>query len=1058
MRPVRLEIEGLACFRDRQVIDFAALELFAICGPTGAGKSTLLDAMTFALYGEVPRVDSKSRTEMISAARDQAKVMLDFDVGADHYRIMRTLPRRGVNKVRLERREGAAWKSVAAQVREANDAVARILGLDASAFMQAVVLPQGEFARFLKAPPAKRREMLCALLGLDVYERMRDAAQGRAAERKAQVESSRKLLAEYGGEGGAAGEAAVAALAAAHAKVAGGLGGARAERDAAQAERDLLRVGHGKTRELGAAEAKQQRLLGEAEEVRRAEARLEAAGRAAALRALVDDAARAAGEAGEAERGAGAAGAREAAARAAHGKRAAAQRAAIEAAAAIDELRARIDRLNRVIGRFPERDRLHAALARREGERAALAQELAELEARAARAREAQAAQAAAVEDAKRAAEAAGYDAALDGALERVRDRAVELGAWRKAARERAAEVALAQEAAARLAAQVAALEAEARDLAELAEEGRRAADAAEAELDRAQRLDEANHLRACLGPGQACPVCEQIVAVPPAAGASPALEALRGALEGARARRRDAEERARRKEAQAAAAAARLLADRRSLAEAEARRARLLADVAAGEAALRQALGAHAPEIERADERAGERAITATIEAWIDAAIAAQASQRRGFEAARARAAEAERRLAEARTDERLAQERLEDRQGARQRLEAARAEDDRALAELLAELDAAAGGADPTAAAAAATRQIQRLEHDVRKADSEAAASRGELATAEEALRLKAEAAAAARAAAAELAARRDAAIARAGFADEPAVRAALLDDAAAAQLQARVHAHAHELHAARDRVAALERELAGARVSDAELLAAEQRAAALVAGVERAVGEESQLRGELERARQRLARAEELRGRLELEERGLRLYSQLAGDLRSDRFQAYLLAEVLAEIVRGASDRLRKLTGQRFSLQFDADEDKIVVVDHDNADETRISDTLSGGETFLASLALALELSEQVQRAAGAVRLDSLFIDEGFGTLDPDTLAIVAETIQGLRVGGRMVGIITHIPELRDELAQQIVVTKHPGYSTVKILGVAASPAPPPLALTPDPAPRA
>jgi exonuclease SbcC len=76
--------------------------------------------------------------------------------------------------------------------------------------------------------------------------------------------------------------------------------------------------------------------------------------------------------------------------------------------------------------------------------------------------------------------------------------------------------------------------------------------------------------------------------------------------------------------------------------------------------------------------------------------------------------------------------------------------------------------------------------------------------------------------------------------------------------------------------------------------------------------------------------------------------------------------------------------------------------------------------------------------VQRAVGAVNLDSLFIDEGFGTLDPDTLALASETLQGLRVGGRMVGIITHIPELRDEFAQQVIVTKRQGFSTVEVRG--------------------
>jgi exonuclease SbcC len=272
---------------------------------------------------------------------------------------------------------------------------------------------------------------------------------------------------------------------------------------------------------------------------------------------------------------------------------------------------------------------------------------------------------------------------------------------------------------------------------------------------------------------------------------------------------------------------------------------------------------------------------------------------------------------------------------------------------------------------------------------------------------------------------------------LADEAAVREALLDKATAARLEVQVHQYVQDRHIAEDRLAALRAELGEERVSDEQLAAVATLAAEITAEVETALGQEQRLEEQIGRLRERLARGKELRLQLEREEASLRIHDLLAGDLRSDKFQAYILEEVFTELVAGASARLLRLTGERYSLEFQDEE--IRVVDHDNADEMRISDTLSGGETFLTSLALALELSDQVQRAVGAVHLDSLFIDEGFGTLDPDTLALVAATLQDLRVGGRMVGIITHIPELRDEFAQQVIVTKRQGYSTVAVRGL-------------------
>ncbi len=428
-------------------------------------------------------------------------------------------------------------------------------------------------------------------------------------------------------------------------------------------------------------------------------------------------------------------------------------------------------------------------------------------------------------------------------------------------------------------------------------------------------------------------------------------------------------------------------------------------------------------------------------IEAWIEARIAALARSRKANEEAQAQLATAERALERAKAEEAAARERLGEREASRRRLEEERSASRRRLATLQAEIRAVTESADPAAEAAASEERIRQLEDRLKAASEEAATSQNRRMAAQEAQRLTAEAAGAARAEAIERAESREAEIARAGFEDEAAVRRALLDDATATRLQEQVRRHAQDSHAAEERVAALSAELGDERVSDEQLAAVETLATDVTTEVETALGQAKKLEEQIARLKQRLERSRELRGTLDVEAAALCVYDLLAGDLRSDKFQAYVLEEAFTELVQGASARLLRLTGERYSLRFDADE--IRVVDHDNADETRISDTLSGGETFLTSLALALELSDQVQRAVGAVNLDSLFVDEGFGTLDPDTLALVSETLQGLGVGGRMVGIITHIPELRDEFDQQVIVTKHQGFSTVEVRGLAETP---------------
>jgi exonuclease SbcC len=257
---------------------------------------------------------------------------------------------------------------------------------------------------------------------------------------------------------------------------------------------------------------------------------------------------------------------------------------------------------------------------------------------------------------------------------------------------------------------------------------------------------------------------------------------------------------------------------------------------------------------------------------------------------------------------------------------------------------------------------------------------------------------------------------------------------------QLADLVEAWKRDHHTASARVETLEQELSGAKVDAATLARLSTQLAKAEAELadkrrerERGLQEESRLSERLADLERRLEQAEARRRELGEARDKLSVVRQLALDLRSDRFQAYLLEETFRELVEGASDRLMGLTN-RYALQYD--ENSFHVVDHDNASERRRAETLSGGETFLASLCLALELSQQVQRAAGAVRLESLFIDEGFGTLDTETLGVIADAIESLPTAGRVVGIITHLGELTDRLPVCLRVEKGPEGSRVSL----------------------
>ncbi len=194
MRPLRLELEGFTVYKKPQTIDFEKLNFFIIQGKTGAGKTSIVDAITYALYGKVPRYGSSRNTTsmLLSKGSKKLRVTLEFSVNGRKFRIerfYRETPREDILRVEeegkrlnLKKTEVEAW-------------VERITGLDYKTFTKVILLPQGEFDRFLKpSSPRERREILINLLNLEVFERVRQLASESYKSLEGKAEALRKEL------------------------------------------------------------------------------------------------------------------------------------------------------------------------------------------------------------------------------------------------------------------------------------------------------------------------------------------------------------------------------------------------------------------------------------------------------------------------------------------------------------------------------------------------------------------------------------------------------------------------------------------------------------------------------------------------------------------------------------------------------------------------------------------------------------------------------------------------------------------------------------------------
>ena len=210
MRPVRLDMDGFASFRDKTVLDFTDIDYFVLVGATGAGKSTVIDAITFALYGTVPRWnDQRMITPALAPTATRGVVRLIFDADGQRYAVAREARRSGgktsrvsMHASRLERLQDRGdldgEGDVLAADSEVTKAVEDLLGLSYAHFTTCVALPQGEFAEFLHAKPSDRQDILSSLLGYQLYDELQSRANSRAREKRAAAAALETTLADYG--------------------------------------------------------------------------------------------------------------------------------------------------------------------------------------------------------------------------------------------------------------------------------------------------------------------------------------------------------------------------------------------------------------------------------------------------------------------------------------------------------------------------------------------------------------------------------------------------------------------------------------------------------------------------------------------------------------------------------------------------------------------------------------------------------------------------------------------------------------------------------------------
>jgi exonuclease SbcC len=979
MRPLRLKLQGLRSYREEQEVDFEDASLIAVLGDTGAGKSSLLEAITVALYG-TSTWDARETKQLISDGAQTMLVSLTFRADGKVWRVERAVSRGTYPPARhslecLDTGERLDKKDAV------DKRAQQLVGLDYEAFLRSVVLPQGRFAALLQAKPSERASILKGILRIDRLDTVREEARD-ARERMLPVEAGlRERRARLLPDPAAAERDAEQRISA-----------AATQRDAARSAREKV----ASARERARAATDRKRLL-ENLLSRAAEGRVQ--GASETLRALAE-------------------------------KDAEIEAALARSEAALAHKRGEEEELAATIEEAEQKGAGPVALANAKNGLALLSAELPLL-----------AEDAAGIE--KEEAALAKETAALEQAtgmlatFTTAESEAKAAHAEAKAAAARAAEtlqtargllkeLRAAQNDEARTAKKVEKARADLDKAKEQLGEGESEAKKAEeklAEADKAARAaaqkHAAAHLAAGSKPGEPCPVCERPLPDGFAPPRAPAAETAQKKLEKARGDAEKAREKLAVFRSRAESAAEKVTEATAELTE----RAHHVAEVT-------KTLSAALPGAPR-ELPAEDTAILSTL-------AAAGESAARALTEAETRALTTRDVLTRAKAELDAARKRGKERADALKKTKDALAARRKRLDDTVAKMPVDLRPRPPYQPAdiAALTARVELRKLKIEKVVADLQETRGARRVLEEersALSTRRQREVVSRVG--DLDVRlatlfeRLSLLAEALPAEPPAPRpetASLTDlagwaaafESAAATLAADGEVAAHA--AARDAEAAHEeaRQSLAAAGADTE--------AALDSALSRAEGQLAAAASDLDRARAEKPLAAALDERIERAQGLIASLAEVTRLVADGKLVGHVVHRRQRVLLSVASELLGSMTRSRYGFSEDFD-----VVDRVSG-QARGTRTLSGGETFLASLALSLALVELAGRAGG--RLEALFLDEGFGSLDAGSLGEALDALTQKAEGGRLVAVISHLRSVAESIDRVLAVRMTPTGSRV------------------------